>query len=41
MKHKVVINNCYGGFGLSPLATAKLYQCTHPEDVRWVVIPEE
>lgn len=31
MKHKVVINDCYGGFGLSALATAKLYQCTHPE----------
>lgn len=32
MNRKVVWNACYGGFGLSPLATKMFYELKHPEE---------
>ena len=29
--HKVIINDCYGGFGYSPLALSEIYKRKHPE----------
>ena len=31
MSRKVVYNDCYGGFGLSPLAVKRYYELKHPD----------
>ena len=41
MKHKVVYNACYGGFGLSPLATKMYYEKKHPEIKLYFYIRED
>lgn len=41
MKHKIVYNACYGGFGLSPLATKMYYEKKHPEIKLYFYIKED
>lgn len=41
MKHKIVYNACYGGFGLSPLATKMYYEKKYPEVKLYFYIRED